>query len=78
MLRRGDVLILREKEWRTGQGSILVTVTAVGDRRYDEGDWLSLGSRRPRLRPPRQPRRRRSHPRLQRNSEGRSAHCSAR
>ncbi|WP_189171925.1 hypothetical protein [Pilimelia anulata] len=33
------MLILREKEWRTGQGSILVTVTAVGDGRYDEGDW---------------------------------------
>ncbi|GGK02720.1 hypothetical protein GCM10010123_35850 [Pilimelia anulata] len=39
MLRRGDVLILRETEWRTGQGSILVTVTAVGDRRYDDGGW---------------------------------------
>ncbi|GGK07352.1 hypothetical protein GCM10010123_41580 [Pilimelia anulata] len=39
MIHPGDLLILREREWRTGQGSILVTVTAVGDTRYDDGDW---------------------------------------
>lgn len=38
-MNRGDLLVLREREWRGGTGSLLVTVIAVGDTRYVDGDW---------------------------------------
>ncbi|GGK27107.1 hypothetical protein GCM10010124_19690 [Pilimelia terevasa] len=43
MLRTGDILILREREYRRGEGAIMVRILAVGGlRRDDDGYWLPV------------------------------------
>ena len=43
MLTVGDVLILRENEYRHGDGAIHVEIIAVGDLRYEnQGYWLPV------------------------------------
>lgn len=43
MIHRGDLLILLEKEYRHGRGSIMIEIIAVGDMRHDaEGYWLPV------------------------------------
>ncbi|GGK07292.1 hypothetical protein GCM10010123_41420 [Pilimelia anulata] len=36
MLTPGDVLILREREYRHGEGTIVVEIIAADDLRYDD------------------------------------------
>ncbi|GGK07107.1 hypothetical protein GCM10010123_41150 [Pilimelia anulata] len=43
MPRDGDLLILRESEYRRGDGAILVTVAAIGDTCEEAGvRWVSV------------------------------------